>query len=176
MKYLSTPLSGVYLIDLEPIVDPRGFFARTWCAQEFESRGLNPRLSQTSISMSTRKGTLRGLHYQADPYREAKLVRCCAGAIYDVVVDLRRDSPTYCRWFSAELTAANHRMLYAPEGFAHGYQTLTDNTEVLYQNSESYRPEYARGVRWNDPIFGIEWPVPDPILSPRDLAFADYIP
>jgi dTDP-4-dehydrorhamnose 3,5-epimerase len=133
-------------------------------------------VAQCSISWNARKGTLRGMHYQAQPFAECKLVRCSAGAIYDVIVDLRPASPSYRKWFAAELTATNRRMLYIPEGFAHGFQTLVDGTEVCYQISESYRPEHSRGVRWNDPAFGIEWPIPDPILSARDRAFADHQP
>lgn len=176
MNMTSVSLHGAYVIDLERIVDERGFFARTWCAQEFRSQGLNPNLAQCSLSYNTRRGTLRGMHFQAEPHQEAKLVRCCSGAIYDVILDLRRDSPTYRKWFAVELTAANRRTLYVPEGVAHGFQTLTDETEVLYQISERYRPESARGVRWDDPLFGIEWPIRDPILSERDRAYPDHRP
>jgi dTDP-4-dehydrorhamnose 3,5-epimerase len=174
MKRINLPLSGACLIELEPVSDDRGYFARTWCAEEFQRLGLNPKLAQCSISWSARRGTLRGLHYQADPHPEAKLVRCCSGAIYDIIVDLRPGSTTYCKWAAAELTSENRKMLYVPEGFAHGFQTLVDNTEVSYQISTSYQPEYARGVRWNDPAFGIEWPISDPILSPRDRSFPDH--
>jgi dTDP-4-dehydrorhamnose 3,5-epimerase len=176
MKLIGLPLSGAYLIELELVADERGFFARTWCAEEFQRLGLNPKLAQCSISSNTRRGTLRGMHFQAEPYAEAKLIRCCSGAIYDVIVDLRPTSPTYCRWSAAELTSANHKMLYVPEGFAHGFQTLVDNTQVFYQISATYQPEYARGIRWNDPAFGIEWPISQPILSARDCAFADHRP
>jgi dTDP-4-dehydrorhamnose 3,5-epimerase len=176
MKFVSVPIGGVYWIDLDLQVDERGFFARTWCAQEFSSHGLNPKLAQCSVSFNTKRGTLRGMHYQDDPCREAKLVRCCSGAIYDVVVDLRRTSPTYCKWSAVELTARNRKMLYVPEGCAHGFQTLTDDTEVFYQISEEYRKEYARGVRWDDPLFGITWPIRDPILSERDRAFPNHTP
>jgi dTDP-4-dehydrorhamnose 3,5-epimerase len=164
------------VIEIEPIADDRGFFARTWDAEEFKLLGLNPKLAQCSLSFNQRKGTLRGMHYQDEPYPEAKLVRCCAGAMYDVLVDLRSTSPTYCKWFAVELTAANCKMLYAPEGVAHGFQTLVDATEVFYQVSEIYRPEHSRGVRWNDRMFGIEWPIRDPILSERDQAFPDFKP
>ena len=174
MKRIPLPLSGACLMELEPVSDDRGFFARTWCAEEFARLGLNSKLAQCSISCNTRRGTLRGMHYQAEPYAEAKLIRCCSGAIYDVIVDLRPSSPTYCKWAAAELTSANHKMLYVPEGFAHGFQTLTDHTEVFYQISTIYRPEHACGVRWNDPAFGIEWPVSSPILSARDRAFTDH--
>src|SRR3977135_3401836 len=174
MKLIRLPLSGAYLIDLELVADERGFFARTWCAEEFEQFGLNPKLAQCSISSNTRRGTLRGMHYQADPYAEAKLIRCCSGVIYDVIVDLRPVSPTYCKWSAVELTSANHKMLYVPEGFAHGFQTLVDNPEVVSQISVSNQPQHARGVRWNDPAFGIEWPISHPIVSAHDSAFADH--
>lgn len=164
------------MIEFEPIVDERGFFARTWCAQEFRLHGLNPNVAQCSVSFNKRRGTLRGMHYQDDPYSEAKLVRCCSGAIYDVILDLRRTSPSYCKWFAVELTPENRKMLYVPEGVAHGFQTLTEATEVFYQISESYWPECARGVRWDDPLFGIEWPIRDPILSQRDRTFPDHTP
>ena len=163
------------MVEPEAVVDERGFFARTWCAEEFRLRGLNSSLAQCSLSSNARRGTLRGMHYQKKPYAEAKLVGCCAGAIYDVLLDLRQESPTYLQWFAAELTTGNHKMLYVPEGFAHGFQTLVDTSEVFYQISQPYRAESARGVRWNDPRFGIEWPLRDPILSPRDRAFADYV-
>jgi dTDP-4-dehydrorhamnose 3,5-epimerase len=176
MRLIPIPLGGAYLMELELVADERGFFARTWCADEFRQLGLNAKLAQCSISSNTRRGTLRGMHYQAEPYAEAKLVRCCSGAIYDVIVDLRPSSPTYCKWSAAELSSANRKMLYVPEGFAHGFQTLVDNTEVSYQISAAYQPEYARGVRWNDPAFGIAWPISHPILSARDRAFADHTP
>jgi len=174
MKLINLPLSGAFLIELQLISDERGFFARTWCTEEFERLGLNPKLVQCSISWNARRGTLRGLHYQTEPYAEAKLIRCCSGAIYDVIVDLRPASPTYGKWIAAELTSENRRMLYVPEGFAHGFQTLIDDTEISYQISASYQPDHARGVRWNDPAFGIEWPISHPILSARDRAFADH--
>ena len=174
MKFISVPLQGAFVIEIEPIADERGFFARTWAAQEFKSQGLNPNLAQCSVSFNKRKGTLRGMHYQEQPFAEAKLVRCCSGAIYDVIVDLRRTSPTHRKWIAVELSAANHKMLYVPEGFAHGFQTLTDEVEVSYQISEVYTPGSARGVRWNDPLFGIDWPISDPIVSERDRTFPDY--
>ena len=174
MKLINLPLSGAFLIELQLISDERGFFARTWCTEEFERFGLNPKLVQCSISWNARRGTLRGLHYQTGPYAEAKLIRCCSGAIYDVIVDLRPASPTYGKWIAAELTSQNRQMLYVPEGFAHGFQTLIDDTEISYQISASYQPDYARGVRWNDPAFGIDWPISHPILSARDCAFADH--
>jgi dTDP-4-dehydrorhamnose 3,5-epimerase len=176
MKFTSVPLGGAHLVELEPVADERGFFARSWCAEEFRSYGLNPGLAQCSLSFNKRKGTLRGMHYQAEPHAEVKLVRCTSGVIYDVILDLRPASPTYCKWFAIELTAANRKMLYIPEGIAHGFQTLADDTEVFYQISVSYHPESARGVRWNDPLFAIEWPVRDLILSERDRSFPDHTP
>jgi dTDP-4-dehydrorhamnose 3,5-epimerase len=176
MNITSVPLPGAYVIELEPIADERGFFARTWCGHESKSHGLNPNVAQCSISFNKRKGTLRGMHYQDEPHSEAKLIRCCSGAIYDVLLDLRRTSPSYCKWFAVELTSTNRKMLYAPEGVAHGFQTLTDGAEVFYQISESYRPECARGVRWDDSVFGIEWPNRDPIISKRDRTFPDFTP
>jgi dTDP-4-dehydrorhamnose 3,5-epimerase len=175
VKFSEIPLYGAYLIEPEPVVDARGSFARTWCAEEFRLHGLNSNLAQCSLSFNARRGTLRGMHYQDEPYAEAKSVTCCVGAIYDVLLDLRPVSPTYLRWFATELSAANHRMLYAPEGVAHGFQTLFDNCEVFYQVSQRYSPEHARGVRWDDPRFEIEWPIRNPILSPKDSAFA-YFP
>ena len=176
MKLTSVPLPGAYLIEIEPVADERGFFARTWCSREFKLHGLNPTVAQCSISFNERKGTLRGMHYQVAPHAEAKLIRCSSGAIYDVILDLRPASPNYCRWFAVELTAENRKMLYLPEGVAHGFQTLTDGAEVIYQISESYWPECAHGARWDDPLFGIEWPIRSPILSPRDRAFPDFKP
>lgn len=176
MKFIETPLEGVYLIELEPVHDERGFFARTWCKEEFQEHGLNPNLAQCSLSFNKKKGTLRGMHYQCEPHQEAKLVRCCAGAIYDVVLDLRRGSQTFGKWFVAELSASDQKTLYIPEGCAHGFQSLEDESTVFYQISESYHPESARGVRWNDPLFSIKWPIATPILSERDRSFADYRP
>ena len=155
-------------MDLEPHEDERGFFARSWCAEEFEKLGLNSRLSQCNISFNRKRGTLRGMHYQAEPYPEAKLVRCTMGAIYDVIIDLRDDSLTFQQWFAMELNADNRRALYIPEGFAHGFQTLTDNSEVFYQMSEFFHPKCAHGVRWDDPAFGIEWPLKEKILAEKD--------
>src|SRR5688500_11400400 len=141
MIFTETDLKGAYIIEPEKLEDERGFFARTWCAREFEEHGLNPRLAQCNISYNHKKGTLRGMHFQAKPYEEAKLVRCTIGAIYDVIIDLRPQSPTYTQWTAVELTADNHRMLYVPEGFAHGFQTLMDQTEVFYQMSNLYNPQ-----------------------------------
>jgi dTDP-4-dehydrorhamnose 3,5-epimerase len=171
-----TTIPGAYVLELEPRTDERGFFARTWCRHEFTRLGLEPELAQCSLSHNYRVGTLRGMHYQGKPHEEAKLVRCTAGAIFDVLLDLRPASPTYLRWFAAELTADNRKSLYVPKGVAHGFQTLVDNTEVFYQISEPYYPDLACGVRWDDSAFGIRWPLPDPILSPRDRSYPDYQP
>lgn len=174
MKFTETPLAGAYVIELEPHGDERGYFARTWCRAEFETRGLNPRLEQCSTSFNRRRGTLRGLHYQAAPYEEAKLVRCARGSLYDLIVDLRPRSESFKKWFAVELSAKNLRMLYIPEGFAHGFQTLEDETEVLYQISQVYQPEYARGVRWDDPLFDFRWPIAERVMSERDQSFPDF--
>lgn len=168
MIFTETELKGAFIIEIDPHEDERGFFARSWCENEFKEHGLNPRLAQCNISFNKKRGTLRGMHYQAEPYPEAKLVRCTMGAIYDVIIDLRKDSPTFKRWAAVELTAQNRRALYVPEGFAHGFQTLEDNTEVFYQMSEFYHPECARGVRWDDPAFGVEWRLPVSGSSLRD--------
>jgi dTDP-4-dehydrorhamnose 3,5-epimerase len=174
--FSAASLPGAYVIELEPHRDSRGFFARTWCRREFEEHGLDADLAQCSMSYNARRGTLRGLHWQAAPKEEAKLVRCTTGAIYDVIIDLRPESPTYLKHFGVELTQGDRRALYIPRGFAHGLQTLTDETEVFYQISEFFAPEHARGIRWNDPAFGIEWPIPDPIILDRDNSYPDFLP
>jgi dTDP-4-dehydrorhamnose 3,5-epimerase len=175
VKFTETKLQGVYIIELECFGDERGFFARTFCREEFAKHGLNPQIVQCNLSYNRKKGTLRGMHYQIAPRAEAKLVMCVAGAIYDVVVDIRENSPTYGEWIAVELPARNRRcMVYIPEGFAHGFQTIEDHSEVFYQMSESYAPEYARGVRWNDPALRIRWPLDNPILSSRDVSFPDF--
>lgn len=175
MIFRETPIPGAFVVEPERIEDERGFFARTWCEREFREHGLDPRLAQCSVSFNRRAGTLRGMHYQAAPHGEAKLVRCTMGAIYDVVVDLRPDSPAFRRWTAVELSARNRRMLYIPQGLAHGFQTLEPDTEVFYQISEFYHPESARGVRWNDPAFGIEWPeAAERVLSDRDAGYPDF--
>jgi dTDP-4-dehydrorhamnose 3,5-epimerase len=168
MKFTETDLPGVWIIDLEPIEDDRGFFARTYCANEFAAHGLNTNWPQTNLSRTLRPGMLRGLHFQADPRPEVKLIRCAVGAIHDVLVDVRPDSPTFRHWQSFELTGANGRTLYVPGGYAHGFQCLAANTEVFYQMSDFYVAELARGVRWDDPTLAIDWPMADPFLSPRD--------
>ena len=174
MIFTETKLKGSSIIEPERLEDERGFFARTWCKQEFESYGLNPNLVQCSISFSKKKATLRGMHYQAAPNEEAKLVRCTSGAIYDVIVDLRSDSKTFKQWISVELTSENRKMIYIPEGFAHGFLTLEDNTEVFYQMSEFYAPESARGVRWNDSAFSISWPIDVKVISDKDKNYPDF--
>ena len=178
MKFSPTKLPGVWIVDMEKRKDERGFFARSWCQQEFEGHGLNPNLVQCSVSFNHKKGTLRGMHYQIAPHEEAKLVRCTRGAIYDVAVDLRPASPTRKQWLAVELTADNGRALYIPEGFAHGFQTLADNSEVFYQMSKFYHPESARGVRWNDSQLTILWPVARKIISQhdQDLPALDQLP
>jgi dTDP-4-dehydrorhamnose 3,5-epimerase len=175
MRFQETPLSGAYLIELEPVGDPRGFFARAWCAREFSEQGLDSGTVQCNLSFNHQRGTLRGMHYQIPPHAETKLVRCIRGSIYDVIIDLRPESPTYTHWFGAELSADNRSMLYIPKGFAHGYQTMEDNTEVFYQVSEFYRPGSEGGVRWNDPRFGIEWPLEVSVISAKDQALPDYV-
>lgn len=174
MRFSETAIPGAYLVEIEPLGDERGFFARSWCADEFAKHGLNARLEQCNISYNKKRGTLRGMHYQTNPFPEAKLVRCTMGAIYDVILDLRRDSATFRSWEAFELSAANRRMLYIPEGVAHGFQSLLDDSEVFYQMSEFYHPECALGVRWDDPAFAVEWPVPDPVMSERDRSYPMY--
>ena len=173
MKFKETKLKGAYIISLEPVTDERGFFARSFCQDEFEKRGLYFRIIQCNISYNKKRGTLRGMHYQAAPFEEAKLVSCIRGAMHDVIIDLRLDSPTYSQWFAVELSAINYEMLYIPKGFAHGFQTLEDDTVVYYQMSESYHPECARRVMWNDPVFGITWPVKPIIISDKDKHLPD---
>lgn len=171
MKFTELSVAGSYLVEPEPAADERGFFARTFCQAEFAALGLNPGLVQCSVSFSRRAGTLRGMHYQKKPYEEDKLVRCTAGAIFDVVLDLRSDSATYLKWTAVELSAGNHKAVCVPAGCAHGFLTLADGSEVFYQMSEMYHPESSAGVRWNDPAFGIEWPDNDVIISERDRNF-----
>jgi len=168
MIFSETKLKGAFIIDVEPREDERGFFARSWCENEFKQHGLNSRFAQCNISFNKKRGTLRGMHYQVAPFAEAKVVRCTMGAIYDVIIDLREDSPTFKQWLSVELTAENRRALYVPEDFAHGFQTLVDNTEVFYQMSEFYHPECAHGVRWDDPTFGVAWPVQSVMIHGKD--------
>ncbi len=174
MKFIPTTLKDAHLIEMEPFCDERGIFARAFCRTEFEGAGMKPEVAQCNISCNVRKGVLRGLHYQLGPFGETKTVRCTRGAIYDVIVDIRPWSPTCLKWFGVELTADNRRMLYVPEGFAHGYETLSDDSEVFYMVSQSYAPAFERGIRWNDPLFRIEWPLPNPLVSKKDSAYPDF--
>jgi dTDP-4-dehydrorhamnose 3,5-epimerase len=176
MVFHETGIPGAFLIEPERLSDERGFFARTWCRREWEERGLNPNLAQCSVSFNLERGTLRGMHYQKAPFEEAKLVRCTAGTIYDVLVDLRPASPAFKQWFGAKLTASNRSMLYIPEGCAHGFQTLEDESEVFYQISQTYQPDAAAGVRWDDPAFGIHWPLSVTCISPRDQTYPAFEP
>jgi dTDP-4-dehydrorhamnose 3,5-epimerase len=176
MRFIETPLNGAWVIDLDLLGDERGWFARTFDAAEFAARGLNPAVVQCNASFNARRGTLRGMHYQAEPHGESKLVRCVRGSIFDVAVDLRGGSPTLRRWHGVELSADNRLAFYIPPGLAHGFQTLSDDAEVLYQMGHPYVPEAARGVRWDDPAFAIDWPDPggERIVSERDRAFGDF--
>lgn len=171
-----TPLSllGASIVDIKPLTDDRGFFARSFCQNEFADRNLKTNVVQCNISFNTKRGTIRGMHYQLPPKSEAKLVRCTRGRIHDVIIDLRPGSPTYCRWEAVAMSGSDHRALYIPEGFAHGFQTLEDDTEVFYQMFEFYFPDHAAGVRWDDPAFGISWPLPDPIISEKDRSYPLY--
>jgi dTDP-4-dehydrorhamnose 3,5-epimerase len=176
VRFTETPLPGAWVIELEELGDERGWFARTFDAAEFRARGMNPAVVQCNASFNRRAGTLRGMHYQAEPRGESKLVRCVRGAIFDVAVDLRPDSPTHRDWHGVELSAENRLAFYVPAGLAHGFQTLTDDSEVLYQMGDPYVPEAARGVRWDDPMFGIDWPEcsGERIVSERDSAYEDF--
>ncbi len=174
MRYTPTALGGVWLVEPEPHADERGFFARLWDPGEFAARGLNPALAQVSVSFNLRAGTVRGMHWQAAPHEEAKLVRASAGAVWDVAVDLRPDSPTFKQWVGQELSAANRKMLYIPEGFAHGFQTLTDDAEVTYHISAAYEPTAGRGAKWDDPAFAIAWPRPATVVGAKDRGWPDF--
>lgn len=174
MRFQELEIPGVFLLEPERKEDSRGFFARTYCRHELEKRGLDPTVVQCNISVNKLRGTVRGMHYQAAPHEEVKLVRCTHGSIWDVVLDLRPDSPTYKRHYGVELDDKNRLALYIPAGLAHGFQTLTDDAEVFYQMSEFYRPESARGVRWDDPAFGVTWPIEVTVISEKDLAFPDF--
>jgi dTDP-4-dehydrorhamnose 3,5-epimerase len=177
MRFTPLPLAGAMLIDIEPIADERGFFARSWCREEFARHGLEAELAQCNISFNAHPGTLRGLHFQAAPHGEAKLVRCTQGAIWDVIVDLRPTSPTYLRWTACELDQATRRALYIPVGFAHGFQTMAPDSEVFYQMSAAFVPGCARGARWDDPAFAIRWPeTAQRVISDRDRAYQDFAP
>ena len=174
MIFTPTPLAGAFLIEPEPIPDARGLFARTWCQRELQAHGLDGALAQCSTSFNKRKGTLRGMHYQAPPFAETKIVRCTRGAIHDVIIDLRADSLTFMRHFAVILSADSRKAVYIPTGFAHGFQTLEDDSEVLYQISQFYSPEHSRGVRWDDPAFGIAWPPDERTMSDRDRTYPDF--
>ena len=176
MKFHPAELPGAYLVEPELVSDERGFFARTWCRREFAERGLADQLVQCSLSHNHRRGTLRGMHYQRAPHQEAKLVRCIRGAVYDVILDLRDDSPTRLQWQAFELTADNHRMLYIPAGVAHGFQTFEDDSQVFYLMSSWHHPPSAAGVRWDDPAFGIRWPLEISAISERDQQFPRFPP
>jgi dTDP-4-dehydrorhamnose 3,5-epimerase len=169
-----TDLPGAYIIEPDRRADVRGYFARTFCEKEYADRGLEPHVSQCSVSFNHRKGTLRGMHYQTAPFEEVKVVRCNRGSIYDVIIDLRPDSPAHMRWFAAQLDEENGKMLYIPKGLAHGFQTLADDTEVFYQMSQVFSTEHARGVRWNDPAFSIAWPEDERIILDRDRNYPDF--
>lgn len=175
MIFSPIPLKGAFVLELEERGDERGFFARSFCQKEFQEHGLNPRIAQCSISWTGKRGTLRGMHYQVAPFEEVKIVRCTRGRVYDVIIDLRPTSETFKRYFAVELSGVNHKQIYVPEGFAHGMQVLEDDSEVFYQVSEFYSPECSRGVRWNDPAFGIEWPISNPIMIDRDRNYQDFI-
>jgi dTDP-4-dehydrorhamnose 3,5-epimerase len=174
VQFHPTALCDVWLIHLEPVRDDRGFFARTFCVEEFAAHGLETNYPQHSVSFSARKGTLRGMHYQREPHSEVKLVRCLQGAIWDVIIDIRHDSPTYRRWDAFELSGTNRRQLYLPKGFAHGFQTLTDDVEVSYLISETYEPKASSGIRYDDPTFGITWPLPITEISEKDSLWPNF--
>ena len=175
MIFEETELEGAYVIELEEFGDERGFFARAWCQKEFNDHGLNSRVVQANLSYNEKQATLRGMHYQVAPHEESKLVRCIRGAIYDVIVDLRPESNTYKDWIGVELTSANRKMLYVPEGFAHGFQTLEDHTEVFYQVTEFYTPGAEKGARYNDPAFQITWPLKVAVISDKDSNWQNFI-
>lgn len=175
MIFTTTALQGATLIDIERREDDRGYFARTFCEREFAAHGLPNRMVQSNVSLTRRKGTLRGMHYQAPPHGEEKLVRCARGSVWDVIIDLRPESPTYCRWIGVELSETNGRMLFVPKNFAHGFVALTDDAVVNYQISEFYAPGYERGARHDDPAFGIEWPVPVTDMAERDRAWPTFV-
>lgn len=174
MKFEETPLAGAWIVDLDPAEDARGFFARAFCVKEFEAHEIDPTVVQCNLSFNHHAGTLRGMHYQIAPAGEAKFIRCISGSIYDVIIDMRPESPTYLKHYGAELSAENKRTLYVPEGFAHGYQALEDGAEVFYMVSEFYTPGYERGCRYDDPRFGIQWPLPVTDISEKDASWPDY--
>jgi dTDP-4-dehydrorhamnose 3,5-epimerase len=174
MRFTETKLPGAFVLEIEKLHDERGYFARWWAAEEFTARGLDGNLSQCSVSFNHRRGTLRGMHFQVAPYAETKIVRCTRGSLFDVMIDLRPGSPTFKQWVGEKLTPDNGKMLYIPKGFAHGFQTLEDNTEISYSISQPYAPHSARGVRWNDPEFKIVWPESVTVTAERDRTYADF--
>jgi dTDP-4-dehydrorhamnose 3,5-epimerase len=174
MKFIPTKLKGAYIIEVEKIEDSRGFFGRLWCKSEVSEMGLNTDLSQSNVSFNMRKGTLRGMHFQKKPFQETKLVRCTMGSIYDVIVDIRPESETFKQWIGVTLTSENHRMIYVPEGFAHGFITLEDNSEVYYLVTENYQKEFEGALRWDDPELNIKWPVTPTEISDKDMAHPDF--
>jgi dTDP-4-dehydrorhamnose 3,5-epimerase len=174
MNFTELSLPGAFVVDIQPMTDERGFFARGWCRKEFEAHGLALDFVQRNIGFSPRKGTLRGMHYQVAPHAEGKLVRCTRGAVCDVIVDLREGSRTFKKWHAVELSADNHRMIYIPEGFAHGYLTVMDESEIYYDTTCFFAPESARGVRFDDPAFGIDWPGSPSLLSDKDRSYPDF--
>jgi dTDP-4-dehydrorhamnose 3,5-epimerase len=174
MKFTETKLKGAFVVEIEKLSDERGFFARSWCRKEFETHGLASRVVQANVSYNRRRGTMRGMHYQIAPYQESKLIRCTRGAIYDVIIDLRPDSPTYKQWTGVELTADNYTMFFVPQDFAHGFETLTDNTEITYQVSQFYTPGSEKGIRFDDPAFNIQWPLEVAVLSDKDRTWPGF--
>jgi dTDP-4-dehydrorhamnose 3,5-epimerase len=176
MKFVETGLPGAVIVEIEKQQDQRGFFARTWCRREFEKYGLDPQVAQANVSYNRCKGTLRGMHYQTEPYGETKLVRCTQGAIYDVIIDLRPESLTYRKWIGVELTADNYRMIFVPKMFAHGFQSLTDDSVLAYQVGQFYTPGAERGIRYNDAAFNIRWPLEVSVISDKDKSYADFVP
>jgi dTDP-4-dehydrorhamnose 3,5-epimerase len=172
LRFIETPLAGLYVVEIEPIEDARGFFARSFCAHEFRAHGLLHTIAQCNISFNEKAATLRGLHFQAAPYEEAKLIRCTRGAIFDVAVDIRPESRTFLKWFAAELTPDNRHMMLIPQGFAHGFQTLVEKSEIFYLMSEFYHPENVRGLRWDDPALAITWPLGNPVISDKDRNYS----
>jgi dTDP-4-dehydrorhamnose 3,5-epimerase len=174
MKFIETKLKGAFLVEIERLTDDRGFFGRSWCRKEFDDHGLNSRIVQANVSFNRKKGTLRGMHYQIAPFQESKLIRCTRGAIFDVIIDLRSDSPTYKQWTGVELTADNYTMFFVPEDFAHGFQTLADETEITYQVTQFYTPGSERGIRFDDRAFGIQWPLDVTVISDKDRTWPDF--
>lgn len=176
MRFLETPLSGAYVMEVEKREDERGFFGRSWCARELAEHGLDTSVVQANVSFNKAKGTVRGMHFQSAPHEEVKIVRCTRGSMYDVIVDLRPESPTYCQWFGIELSADNYRMLYIPKRFGHGYQTLEDDVDLMYMVSSSFAPEHATGVRHDDPAFGITWPLSITMINEKDRSWPAFVP